>query len=54
MWLIAFFFGVVNYLHDVSPHAKLIVNDHAYHMCYFLINPIYPNWTIFQKTIFEP
>lgn len=38
----------------IAPHATFTINDHAYNMCYLLANGIYPDWSIFQKTILEP
>lgn len=45
---------MVNYLRGVAHHAKFTINGNEYKSCYFLADGIYPDWTIFQKTISSP
>ena len=45
---------MVNYLCGVAHHAKFTINGNEYKSCYFLADGIYPDWTIFQKTISSP
>ncbi|KAE8896831.1 hypothetical protein PF005_g21073 [Phytophthora fragariae] len=45
---------MVNWLKGNAPSHSYTVNDNAYSMCYLLCDGIYPEWSVFVKTISNP
>ena len=45
---------MTNMLKGVAPNVEYTVNGNQYNMCYLLCDGIYPDWSVFMKTISEP
>ena len=45
---------VTDMLKGKAPEVEYTVNGNRYNMCYLLCDGIYPDWSIFMKTISEP
>jgi hypothetical protein len=45
---------VVDWLKGNAPEHRFRVNEHDYNMCYLLCDGIYPEWSVFVKTIGNP
>ena len=45
---------LTNMLKGKAPNVEFSVNGNQYSMCYLLCDGIYPDWSIFMKTISEP
>ncbi|KAE8883390.1 hypothetical protein PF010_g26926 [Phytophthora fragariae] len=45
---------IVNWLGGHAPNYEFTLNGHDFKMCYLLTDGIYPNWSVFVKTISDP